>query len=176
MLDFVIFEQRERNKLIKCVIWDLDNTIWDGTISEQEEIKELKAGVLEAICFFDKMGIIQSISSKNDKSLAEELLRKFDIYKYFVSTSINWNRKSEGINETVKSLNIGMDSVVFIDDSSYERAEVLENCKGIRVYDENSVEVLKGIIKKSGNWNSGKSQRAISVGRREKTSKRKQWT
>lgn len=50
---------------IKCVIWDLDNTIWDGVLSEDKEVK-LNDNIKEIIEELDKRGILQSVASKNN--------------------------------------------------------------------------------------------------------------
>lgn len=52
-------------KKIKCVIWDLDNTIWDGVLSEDKEVK-LNDNIKEIIEELDKRGILQSVASKNN--------------------------------------------------------------------------------------------------------------
>lgn len=53
------------NQKVKCVVWDLDNTIWDGVILEDENVV-LKDQAVKCIKEFDARGILQSISSKNE--------------------------------------------------------------------------------------------------------------
>lgn len=107
----------------KLVIWDLDNTIWDGVISEDSEVI-LRDGIVTVISELDNRGILQSISSKNNYEQAMEQIKKFDLYKYFVYPMINWNNKSENIEIIVKNINIAMDTVAFVDDQQFERDEV----------------------------------------------------
>lgn len=111
------------NQKIKCVIWDLDNTLWDGVLIEDQQVY-IKEEVVEVIKELDRRGILQSISSKNDDKLVKEKLVEFGLWDYFIYPQINWNRKSESINQIAKSINIGIDTLAFVDDQSFEREEV----------------------------------------------------
>ena len=113
---------REQQK-IKCVVWDLDNTIWDGTLLEDEKVT-LREGIVGIIDELDKRGILQSIASKNEYTAAMEALKRFRIDEYFLYPQINWNSKSSSISTIVQSINIGMDTIAFIDDQPFERDEV----------------------------------------------------
>lgn len=107
---------------IKCLVWDLDNTLWDGTITE-EGVK-LFPGVKEIIKTLDDRGILQSIASKNDYSVAMAQLKAFGLDEYFIYPQISWNSKGDSITKIVEKLNIGMDTIAFIDDRLVEREEV----------------------------------------------------
>ncbi|MBS9429998.1 HAD-IIIC family phosphatase [Photorhabdus akhurstii] len=111
------------NKPVKCVIWDLDNTIWEGVLSEQDEVK-LKENIAQIIKKLDSMGILQSISSRNDASDAMAKLREFELDEYFIYPQINWGPKSLSIERIQKSLNISTDTFIFVDDQIMERDEV----------------------------------------------------
>jgi FkbH-like protein len=110
-------------KEIKCVIWDLDNTLWHGTLLEDEHV-ELKAGIEHLIQELDKRGILQSIASKNHADHALDKLKAFKLDEYFLYPEINWNSKSSSIKRIAEHLNIGTDTLLFIDDEPYEREEV----------------------------------------------------
>jgi FkbH-like protein len=120
----------------KCVIWDLDNTLWEGVLVEDgpERIR-LKPGIVEIIKELDQRGILLSIASKNNREDAMALLRQFGIDEYFLFPQINWKPKSQGIHEIASNLNIGIDSLLFIDDSPFERGEVQSACPGVTVLD-----------------------------------------
>lgn len=113
----------EKKKEAKCVIWDLDNTIWDGVLVESDNVI-LKDGIVEVIKTLDSRGILQSIASKNDYDLAIAKLKEFDLEQYFIYPEIHWNAKSESVLNIKNNINIGMDTIVFIDDQEYELAEV----------------------------------------------------
>ncbi len=121
-------------KKIKCVVWDLDNTIWNGILSEDKEVV-LKDNVVKVIKTLDERGILQSISSKNDYEPAMEKLKEFKIDEYFIYPQINWNSKSTGIKNIAKSINIGIDTLAFIDDQEFEREEVNFNVKEVLCID-----------------------------------------
>ena len=108
---------------IKCIIWDLDNTLWEGVLSENDRV-ELKNGIKETIIELDSRGILHSIASKNSYTDAMNKLKEFNIDEYFVYPQISWDAKSYGINEIQKKLNIGMNAIAFIDDQPFELDEV----------------------------------------------------
>lgn len=118
----------------KCIIVDLDNTLWSGILGE-DGIDGIKMGEDypgNAFRFFQfwllelgRAGIILTICSKNneDDVLAvwehhpDILLKK----EHIVTYRINWNNKADNIQDIARELNIGLDSMVFIDDSPEER-------------------------------------------------------
>lgn len=128
---------------IKCVVWDLDNTLWEGVLTENGG-SALRPGALDAIKELDRRGIIQSIASKNDFDTAAARLREFDIFDYFLCPQISWNPKSEGIQKILTLLNIKPEATAFIDDSSFERDEVLFALPKLHAYDGEDLAALIG--------------------------------
>ncbi len=114
-------EHKERK--IKCVIWDLDNTIWSGVLIEGSNVT-LRDGIKEIIDTLDQRGILQSVASKNDHDLAMSKLRELGLHEYFLYPQINWDPKSVSVKKIAKSINIGIDTLAFIDDQAFERDEV----------------------------------------------------
>lgn len=108
---------------IKCVVWDLDNTLWDGILVESDDVI-LKDNVKTIIKTLDQRGILQSISSKNDYNIAKKKLEEFELWDYFIYPQINWNSKSEALSIIQKSINIGQNTIAFIDDQEFELDEV----------------------------------------------------
>jgi FkbH-like protein len=119
----VIRQEIKTQSTIKCVVWDLDNTIWEGILSEGDRLS-LKPEAIAAIQTLDKRGILQSIASKNDAEPAIKQLEEFGLLEYFIYPQIHWNSKSSSLQEIAKSINISIDTLAFIDDSSFELAEV----------------------------------------------------
>ncbi|MEV0114282.1 HAD-IIIC family phosphatase [Streptomyces sp. NPDC050844] len=111
------------SELVKCVVWDLDDTVWDGVLSEGTGV-ELRPGVREVIDALDQRGILQSIVSKNDEKAALTELERLGIRDYFLVPHVSWQPKSELVRSIAGRLNIGVDTLMFIDDSEFERAEV----------------------------------------------------
>lgn len=114
----------EKKKLgVKCVVWDLDDTLWNGTLLEGG-VKGLQTEVLEVIRALDRRGILQSIASKNEHAPALAQLEALGIAEYFLYPQINWGPKSASIERIAKDLNIGIDTLAFIDDQTFELDEV----------------------------------------------------
>jgi FkbH-like protein len=105
------------------VIWDLDNTLWDGILVESDDIR-LKPGIKEILDTLDSRGILHSIASKNNYDDAMEKLKQMGLDEYFLYPEINWGAKSIGIGKIRENLNFGMDTILFIDDQPFEREEV----------------------------------------------------
>ena len=108
---------------IKCVVWDLDNTLWDGVLLEDDDVT-LRPAAVEAIRALDERGILHSIASRNDHATAMEKLERFGLAEYFLHPQIGWNAKSESVAAIATALNIGVDTFAFVDDQPFEREEV----------------------------------------------------
>ena len=122
----------------KLLVVDLDNTLWGGLIGELS-YKGINVGghnhIGEAFLDFQKSllalhnrGILLAIASKNDEEIAlqafklnSEMILKEE---HFVAKKINWNDKATNIIEIAKDVNIGLDSLVFIDDNPVEREHI----------------------------------------------------
>lgn len=113
----------DAKKVSKCVVWDLDDTLWDGVLLEDDSVS-LRPRVAEIIRELDSRGILQSVASRNDRDRAAERLREFGLEEYFLYPQVNWNSKASSVRKIAESLNIGLDSVAFIDDQPFEREEV----------------------------------------------------
>ncbi len=111
------------NKKVKCLVWDLDETLWEGTLLESPEVK-LKEGVSEVIRELDRRGILLSIASKNDYGDAMKKLEEFGLDQYFIYPQIGWSDKTQSVEAIAKAINIGIDTFAFIDDQPFEREAV----------------------------------------------------
>lgn len=119
---------------IKCVVWDLDGTIWDGVLIEDEKVT-LKKGIIDIIKELDRRGILQSIASKNNEADAMNKLKEFGIDEYFLYPQINWNTKSSSIKTIREKLNLGINTFAFVDDRDFERAEVMHEIPEVTAID-----------------------------------------
>lgn len=106
--------------IIKLIIWDLDETLWKGTLSEGEVICT-NAPLIEKI---SKHGIINSISSKNDFENAKSKLIEIGIWDYFVFPSINWNPKGKSVKQIIENCQLRPVNVIFVDDNPSNIKEV----------------------------------------------------
>ena len=133
-------------KIKKAIILDLDNTLWGGVIGDDGlggiEIGELGSGHVFSdfqrwLKQLKDRGILLCVCSKNEEDIAkepfikhEEMILKLEDFSMFVA---NWEDKASNIRNIQKNLNIGMDSIVFIDDNPFERNLVRELIKDITV-------------------------------------------
>jgi FkbH-like protein len=126
-------------KVAKCVAVDLDNTLWGGVIGEDgmngirlgaeypgAAFQELQRALLD----LSRRGILLAVCSKNNPADAMEalsghpgmLLQPRD----FAAMRINWNDKARNLREIARELNIGLDTIAFLDDNPVERQQVRE--------------------------------------------------
>ena len=131
--------KRQRN--IKCVVWDLDDTIWNGVLLENGGAG-LRGNVAHVIETLDRRGILHSIASRNSSELAMARLEAFGLKEYFLYPQIHWNSKAESIKEISRLLNIGVDSIAFIDDQPFERDEVKFSLPEVLCMDSSSIDML----------------------------------
>lgn len=118
----------------KCLVLDLDNTLWGGVLGE-DGINGIKVGgdypgkaflyFQEALLELSKSGVILTICSKNNEQDVLDAWEKnpFLVLKkeHFATYRINWTDKATNIKELAEELNIGLDSFVFVDDNPTER-------------------------------------------------------
>ena len=130
-------------KFVKCVAWDLDNTVWKGILVEDGVEKLiLNETAVKTIKELDKRGIVHTIVSKNDHAPAWAALEKFGIAEYFIFPHINWLPKSGNLQAVAKEININLNTFAFIDDSSFERGEVEEKCPQVRIFKDTDIASL----------------------------------
>lgn len=136
-----------KGKFKKCLILDLDNTVWGGFVGDDgwENIQVGHGlGIGKAFTEFQQWikklknrGIIVCVCSKNDEDKAKEpfeknpeMVLKLDDISVFIA---NWENKADNIRTIQSILNIGFDSMVFLDDNPFERNMVRENIPGVTV-------------------------------------------
>jgi FkbH-like protein len=127
---------------------DLDNTLWGGILGEDgvtgiqfgndypgSAFKRFQQSVLELY----NQGVLLAISSKNDEKIVKDAFSKRNDFiiniNHFSALKINWKNKADNIIEISKELNIGLNSIVFFDDSNYERGLVREMLPDVNVVD-----------------------------------------
>tara|TARA_B100000315_G_C14575833_1_gene587841 strand:+ start:446 stop:2128 length:1683 start_codon:yes stop_codon:yes gene_type:complete len=122
----------------KLIILDLDDTLWGGIVGDvgwknirlggHDHIGEAYVDFQKALKSLKNRGIILGIVSKNEESIAIEAISKHPEMELklddFSGWKINWNDKAQNIVNLVSDLNLGLQSVVFIDDNPVERARI----------------------------------------------------
>lgn len=141
----VIAAQRGRSR--KCLVLDLDNTLWGGEVGDRgthglvlgegSAQGEAHLALQRHAKLLKERGVILAVCSKNELSTAEaafrdhpEMVLRRDDFAAFVA---NWNDKADNLRAIARQLNIGLDSLVFVDDNPVERARVRESLPMVAV-------------------------------------------
>ncbi|MDO8488562.1 MAG: HAD-IIIC family phosphatase [Candidatus Omnitrophota bacterium] len=133
----------------KLIILDLDDTLWGGVIGDlgrenvalggHDPIGEAYVDFQKTLKSLSNRGILLGIVSKNEENVAVEAIKNHPemVLKIddFAGWRINWQDKAKNISDLVSSLNLGLESVVFIDDSPLERARIREALPQVLVPD-----------------------------------------
>jgi FkbH-like protein len=137
----------ERGLSKKCLVLDLDNTLWGGVIGddgldgivlgEGSAVGEAHSALQRYAKQLKERGVILAVCSKNDGTVAEaafrehpEMLLRQSDFGAFVA---NWHDKAENLKAIAAQLNIGLDSLVFIDDNPVERARIRQSLPMVAV-------------------------------------------
>ena len=151
----------------KCLVLDLDNTLWGGILGEDGpnkiELGESFPGNIykdfqRSILSIRNLGIFIAIASKNDeKDVIDFMNNNKDCLikpEHISAFKANWNDKASNIIEISKELNIGLDSIVFFDDSTHEREWIKNQLPEVNVIDvPNNPLLYKKILFESGYFN-----------------------
>ncbi len=121
-------------KKIKVVVFDLDGTLWNGTLLEGDTLTP-KDGIADVLRELDRRGILLSIASKNDYEPAWAQVQAFGLADWFLCPQINWGPKSKMLEEIAKALNLSLDTFAFLDDRRENLEEVRFAHPEVRVYD-----------------------------------------
>jgi FkbH-like protein len=118
--------EAELMESIKLVIWDLDETFWKGTLSE--EGAELIDEHVHIIKELTDRGIMNSIVSKNDFEQARNRLEDAGIWDYFIFPSIEWSPKGPLVKKTIEDCQLRAPNVLFLDDNHMNLEEAKFYC------------------------------------------------
>jgi len=145
MVARILAAQRGLSK--KCLVLDLDNTLWGGVIGddgiegivlgEGSAAGEAHLALQHYAKRLKERGVILAVCSKNDPGIAEAVfhdhpemvLRRSDIAAFLA----NWDDKAKNLKAIATRLNIGIDSLVFVDDNPVERARVRQSLPMVAV-------------------------------------------
>ena len=144
--DFVKYAKPEgaaARPQVKCIVWDLDQTLWKGILVEDDNV-ELNPAVADIVRDLDGKGILHSIASKNDREGAWRKVQQLGLAQYFLYPQITWAPKSESIRVIAERLNIGLDTFAFVDDSPFELGQVSSALLEVTCIDVRDLEGIRG--------------------------------
>jgi FkbH-like protein len=151
----------------KCVIVDLDGTLWPGVLAETGSpfawdpaisgvfsYVGLYFGLHEALLCLKRRGIVLACVSKNDEATVRELWKYPDHYPRqrllalddFVTWRINWNDKVDNIRSIAEQLGFALDAFLFIDDHPIERDRVRQRLPEVEVWGENPFDLRRALL------------------------------
>ena len=135
--EWLRFLQPLAGRVAKALVVDLDNTLWGGVVGEDgingillglEHPGSIYQNLQRTILDLHKRGILLAICSKNNPEDALEVLKEHPGMclrpEHFAAMRINWKDKADNLRELAAELNIGVDSLVFLDDSPAERQRI----------------------------------------------------
>jgi FkbH-like protein len=162
------FVRALNGRVKKCIALDCDNTLWGGILGE-DGITGIQLGDTypgsafsafqrELLSLHDR-GILLAICSKNNEA---DVLEVLDTHpemilrrEHFVATKINWEDKATNLQELARDLNIGLDSIVFVDDSAFEADLVRQRLPEVTVLElQGEIANYAGQITESGLFDS----------------------
>ena len=121
----------------KLVIWDLDDTLWQGTLAEGDKplLDRRRADFVRAL---NRHGIVSAICSKNDAKVARAALERFELWDEFVFPRIAFVPKGPAVKQIIEDMQLRPVNVLFVDDNPHNLREVVAAVPGIHVMDATS--------------------------------------
>lgn len=123
----------QSNNKVKCLVWDLDNTLWEGILLEGDRV-ELKPFVPEILHALDRRGVLHSIASYNIPELALNRLGEFGILEYFLCPQVGYENKPQQILAISRCLGLRLKDLALIDDDPFQREQVRQVVPDVRTY------------------------------------------
>ena len=137
-------EQAERPLAgVRMVVWDLDETIWTGTLSEGEVV--LRSDPPHLIPALARSGVPSTVCSNNDPAPAQMLLEAWELWRWIVFPRVAWRPKIQMLEEIVVASRLRPRSVLLVDDQARIRAEA-ERTLGVRTLDSTDLEALWELV------------------------------
>lgn len=123
----------------KLLIWDLDDTLWQGTLAEGDDVRPFTRRV-EILQVLNRHGIVSAICSKNDPAIARSKLQALGLWDDFVFPRIAFAPKGEAVKRLVADMQLRAENVLFLDDNPHNLHEVAACVPGIRTIDATTPE------------------------------------
>lgn len=132
---------------IKLVIWDLDDTFWNGTLSEGPIV--VNRDNIQLVKDLTDRGIVNTICSKNDLERVEQKLQDIGVIDYFVFKSVDWTPKGERIHSLINDMGLRPVNCLFLDDNVVNLREAEFYNKGLMVAEPSRIDTLIEFCKKT---------------------------
>lgn len=143
---------------VKLIIWDLDDTLWDGSIMVSKDVK-LRHKYIDLIKDLNTRGVISSVCSNNYFDFTKDILIDMGIWDLFIMPNINYESKALRIKSMIEDFQLRPENVYFIDDNEFNLNEVkhyIPNINLIDGKDDNSITELLESTKNDNEIDGGK--------------------
>ena len=130
--------------IVKCVVWDLDDTLWRGVVLEGDQPVPLPAAVT-TLRELDGRGILHTVASRGHPDTATRHLARVGLADLFCAVEVGWGNKSDAVRRIAETLGIGIGTLAFVDNDPVERAEVAWALPVVRCYPATAVAGLPAL-------------------------------
>lgn len=129
---------------VKCLVWEVDNTLWDGVVCDSTS-GPLRPDALRALRTLARRGVIHAVASRGEWDWTTDKLHRHGLHAAFSAVEVGWGRKSAAIERIAERLRIPLDAVGYIDAEPLERSEVAHALPRVRCYAARHVDVLTAL-------------------------------
>ena len=117
---------------IKLIIWDLDETLWEGTLSDNDTLRLREDFVALIHATLDR-GMVHAICSKNDMDAVREQLTAWGLGALFVFPSVDWPPKGQRVENLLREMGLRAENALFVDDNRVNLKEAVYYCPALQV-------------------------------------------
>lgn len=151
---------------MKCVVWDLDETLWEGTAMEGETFPQPSPVALALAQDLTSRGILNCIATRNPPSMAEQLEVQPWFEELFVDAEVGWSPKSASLQRLAARLDLGLDTFAYVDEDPFQRAELSNALPEVRAL---SLADLRGALDAPASAPTPEARRRTSLYREQKS-------
>lgn len=126
---------------VKCLVWEVDNTVWDGVVCDSTS-GALRSDAVRALRTLSGRGVVHAVASRGELSWTTAVLQRHGLSASFAVVEVGWGRKSSAIERIATGLEIELDAIGYIDAEAMERTEVAHALPRVRCYAGRHVDVL----------------------------------
>ncbi|MEV5646934.1 hypothetical protein AB0L57_01675 [Nocardia sp. NPDC052254] len=129
---------------VRCLVWELDNTVWDGVVCDSTS-GVVRADAVRALHTLGGRGVVHAVASRGEWAWTTDKLERHGLGELFAAVEVGWGRKSAAITRIAAQLRIELDGIGYIDAEAMERSEVAHALPQVRCYAGRHVDVLAAL-------------------------------
>ncbi|WP_067687379.1 hypothetical protein [Nocardia jejuensis] len=129
---------------VKLLVWEVDNTLWDGVVSDSTE-GAVRTEAVRSLRTLGERGVMHAVASRGELAWTDTKLRRHHLAEQFAALEVGWGRKSAAVAHIAETLGVPLDQVGYIDSEPLERNEVAHALPQVRCYAARHVDVLPAL-------------------------------